>query len=187
DDAVRRAQEAGYAEVDPSDDLDGVDAARKLAVLVPLAFRCRINDEHILRTSLRMLMPHHFARARELGATIVPLALVRRNGAGIEAMVSPALVPEDHEFARLRGPENLVRVQGTHSGTLRFSGHGAGRSATASAVLSDLAEIARRCSRWQAQSVAPIDFSETTPRAPALPHLGDLPAFEFDAVLNRVQ
>jgi homoserine dehydrogenase len=184
DDAIRRAQEAGYAEVDPSDDLEGVDAARKLAVLAPLAFRSRIDDARIVRTSLRTLTPEHFARARELRAAIVPLALVRSNDARIEAMVSPALVPQEHEFARLRGPENLVRVQGTHSGTLRFSGHGAGRSATASAVLSDLAEIARRRSRWQAQSVAPIDFTETTPLVPSLTRDGDLPIFEFEE--NRV-
>jgi homoserine dehydrogenase len=184
EDAIRRAQEAGYAEVDPSDDLDGVDAARKLAVLAPLAFHYRIDDAQILRTSLRTLTPEHFARARELGATIVPLALMRRNGERIEAMVSPALVPLDHEFARLRGPENVVRVEGTHSGRLSFSGHGAGRSATASAVLSDLAEIARRRSRWQAQSVAPIDFKEATPRVPALPRHGDLPAFEYEGRRN---
>jgi hypothetical protein len=96
-------------------------------------------------------------------------------------MVSPVLVPEDHEFARLRGPENVVRVQGTHSGMLSFSGHGAGRSATASAVLADLAEIARRRARWQAQSVAPIDFRETTPRAPILDRRGDLPLFELES------
>lgn len=179
EDAIRRAQEAGYAEIDPSDDLDGVDAARKLAVLAPLAFRCRINDAQILRTSLRTLKTEHFADARKLGAAIVPLALIRRSGERIEAMVSPVLVPEDHEFGRLRGPENVVRVLGTHSGTLRFSGHGAGRSATASAVLADLAEIARRRARWQAQSVAPIDFRETTPRVPALSRQGDLPVFEM--------
>ncbi|HTX02395.1 MAG TPA: homoserine dehydrogenase [Candidatus Acidoferrales bacterium] len=183
EDAIRRAQEAGYAEIDPSDDLDGVDAARKLAVLAPLAFRARINADQILRTSLRTLTPKHFAEARELGASIVPLALIRRNGERIEALVSPVLVPEGHEFARLRGPENVVRVQGTHSGALSFSGHGAGRSATASAVLADLAEIARRRARWQAQSVAPIDFRETTPRVPALPRRGELPVFEFETPL----
>ncbi|HLI97653.1 MAG TPA: homoserine dehydrogenase [Candidatus Baltobacteraceae bacterium] len=180
DDAIRRAQEAGYAEIDPSDDLDGVDAARKLAVLAPLAFRVRIDPDQILRTSLRTLTPNHFADARTLGTVIVPLALVRRNGERIEAIVSPVLVPKDHEFARLRGPENVVRVQGAHSGKLSFSGHGAGRSATASAVLADLAEIARRRARWQAQSVPPVDFRETTPRAPILDRQRALPSFELE-------
>lgn len=179
DDAIRRAQEAGYAELDPSDDLDGVDAARKLAVLAPLAFRKRISSEQILRTSLRTLAPAHFAAAKARGAAIVPLALLRRSGQRLEALVAPALVPSDHEFARLRGPENIVRVKGTHSGTLSFAGHGAGRSATASAVLSDLAEIARRRARWQAQSIAPIDFKEVTPRAPILSRDGTLPEFEL--------
>lgn len=178
EDAIRRAQEAGYAELDPSDDLDGLDAARKLAVLAPLAFRKRIAVEQIARTSLRTLAPEHFAAATAHGTAIVPLALLRRSGQRIEAMVAPALVPADHEFARLRGPENIVRVVGTHSGALRFSGHGAGRNATASAVLSDLAEIARRRARWQAQSLAPIDFKEVTPRLPTLSRHGNLPAFE---------
>ena len=179
DDAVRRAQEAGYAEIDPSDDLDGVDAARKLAVLAPLAFRKRIGPEQIARTSLRTLTPGDFSAAHASGAAIVPLALLRRSGARLEALVSPVLVPADHAFARLRGPENVLRVLGTHSGALHFSGHGAGRSATASAVLSDLAEIARRRARWQAQSLAPIDFKEVTPRLPQLSREGNLATFEF--------
>ncbi|MBV8244545.1 MAG: homoserine dehydrogenase [Candidatus Eremiobacteraeota bacterium] len=177
--ALREAQEAGYAEIDPSDDVDGVDATRKLAVLAPLAFRKRIDPDLIQRTSLRTVTPGDFKAARDLGAAIVPLALLRRTGAKLEALVSPALVPQDHEFARLQGPENIVRVVGAHSGALRFSGHGAGRNATASAVLSDLAEIARRRARWQAQSVAPIDFKEVTPRPPQLSRRGNLPAFEL--------
>lgn len=178
--AIREAQAAGYAEIDPSDDLDGLDAARKLAVLAPLAFRRRIDADTIARTSLRTLVPEDFERARAANATIVPLSLLRRGrGDRLEALVAPVLVAEDHEFARLRGPENTVRIAGTYSGTLRFSGHGAGREATASAVLSDLAEIARRRARWQAQSVAPVDFPETTAPVPRLPRLGDLPTFEL--------
>jgi len=178
--AIHEAQVAGYAEIDPSDDLDGLDAARKLAVLAPLAFRRRIDAGTIARTSLRTLTPEHFERARAARATIVPLSLLRKShGARLEALVAPVLVPEDHEFARLRGPENTVRVAGTYSGTLRFSGHGAGREATASAVVSDLAEIARRRARWQAQSIAPIDFPETTAPAPRLRVLGDLPTYEL--------
>ena len=180
EDALHQAQEAGYAEIDPSDDVDGVDATRKLAVLAPLAFRKRIDPDQIARTSLRTLTPDDFAAAREFGAAIVPLALLRRAGTRLEAFVAPTLVPQDHEFARLQGPENIVRVVGTHSGALRFSGHGAGRSATASAVLSDLAEIARRRARWQAQSVAPIDFKEVTPRPPTLSRRGNLPTFELN-------
>ena len=178
--AIRQAQDAGYAELDPSDDLDGLDAARKLAVLAPLAFQRRIRPETIARTSIRMLEPRHFAQARDAKAAIVPLSLLKRGRKGsLEALIAPVLVPEDHEFARLRGPENVVRVTGAYSGKLSFSGHGAGRQATASAVLSDLAEIARRRSRWQAQSVAPIDFGESTARAPRLPFVDGLPTFEL--------
>lgn len=179
DDAIREAQVAGYAEIDPSDDLDGLDAARKLAVLAPLAFRRRIDADAIARTSLRSLKPEHFERARDAHATIVPLSLLRKRDARIEALVAPVLVPDDHEFARLRGPENTVRVAGKYAGTLRFSGHGAGREATASAVLIDLAEIARRRARWQAQSVATVDFPETTAPAPRLERFAGLPTFEL--------
>jgi homoserine dehydrogenase len=180
--AVRDAQAAGYAELDPSDDLDGVDAARKLAVLAPLAFRRRIRPESIARTSIRTLTPEHFDEARRRGAAIVPLSLLRRGkNDGLEALVAPVLVPQEHEFARLHGPQNIVRVAGAYSGTLTFTGHGAGREATASAVLSDLAEIARRRARWQAQSVSPVDFGECTARAPRLPLLASLPTYELDS------
>ena len=180
DEAIREAQAAGYAEIDPSDDLDGLDAARKLAVLAPLAFHRRIDADAVARTSLRTLTAAHFEQARAAHATIVPLSLLRKGrGTRLEALVAPVLVPEDHEFARLRGPENTVRVAGKYSGVLRFSGHGAGRDATASAVLSDLAEIARRRARWQAQSVAAVDFPETTAPAPRLGRLEDLPTFEL--------
>ena len=180
DEAIRDAQAAGYAELDPSDDLDGVDAARKLAVLAPLAFRRRIRAESIARTSIRRLTREHFDEAKRHGAAIVPLSLLRRGkDAALEALVAPVLVPQDHEFARLRGPENVVRVAGAYSGTLSFSGHGAGREATASAVLSDLAEIARRRARWQAQSLSPIDFGECAAGSPHLPLFGSLPAYEL--------
>lgn len=186
EEAIAHAQAAGYAEQDPSDDLDGLDAARKLAVLAPLAFRSRIRVESITRTSIRSLSAADFARARDAGGTIVPLSLLRRGrGDSLEAIVAPVLVREEHEFARMRGPENIVRVAADHSGTLRFSGHGAGREATASAVLSDLAEIARRRARWQAQSIAPVDFPESGARAPRLPLLGTLPTYELDAEDER--
>ena len=184
DEAIALAQEAGYAEADPSDDLDGVDAARKLSVLAPLAFGRRISADAIARRSLRTLNPRDFADARSAGAAIVPLAMLRRRGDRLEALVAPVLVRDDHPFTRLVGPENMLRVVGEHSGTLTFSGHGAGREATASAVLSDLAEIARRRARWQTQSVASTDFPEKSPSLPDFEiHRGGLARFDYEREL----
>src|SRR5437868_791932 len=145
EDALAKAQEAGYAEADPRDDVDGVDAADKLCILVRLAFNAQCTPAQIFRQGIRGLDPRDLAYGRELGYVLKLLAIARRApGGGVEARVHPAFLAADHPLARVDGAYNAVHVVGDLCGPVMFSGLGAGGDATASAVLADLVHVARR-------------------------------------------
>jgi homoserine dehydrogenase len=142
--ALAEAQRLGYAEANPSDDVDAVDAADKLAILVRIAFGASCTPAQIHREGVRTLDPQDLAYGREMGYALKLLATARRTDGGIEARVHPAFLPADHPLARVDGARNAVHVIGDLCGPVMFSGLGAGGDATASAVLADLARIARR-------------------------------------------
>ena len=145
DDALKKAQEAGFAEADPKDDVDGVDAADKLCILVRLAFNAACTPAKLHRQGIRGLDPKDLAYGRELGYVLKLLAIARRGpGGAIEARVHPAFLPADHPLARIDGAQNAVHVVGDLCGPVMFSGLGAGGDATASAVLADVVHCARR-------------------------------------------
>ncbi|HEY0798882.1 MAG TPA: homoserine dehydrogenase, partial [Candidatus Baltobacteraceae bacterium] len=169
DEALHEAQVAGYAEPDPTNDVEGIDAAQKLCVLSAIAYKRTVRLDRVVRQSLRALSPEDFAFAKRSGYALVPLTYGRRTDEEtVEALVSPAYVPADHEFARPKGPGNVVRVVGVHSGPLHFLGTGAGRDATASAVFSDLVEIGRRLERWEHQKTEVHDALPLRVQAPKL-------------------
>lgn len=143
-DALAEAQAKGYAEADPKDDIDAVDAADKLAILVRLAFGASCTPAQIFRQGLRGLDARDLAFGRELGYVLKLVALARRGPHGIEARVHPAFLPAEHPLARIDGARNAVHVVGDLCGPVMFSGQGAGGDATASAVLADLVHVARR-------------------------------------------
>ena len=147
-DALTQAQALGYAEADPRDDVDAVDAADKLCILVRLAFGVPCTSGEIFREGIRGLDQRDLAFGRELGYGLKLLAIARRTpeagGARIEARVHPAFLPLEHPLARVDGPQNAVHVVGDLCGPVMFSGQGAGGDATASAVLADLVQVARR-------------------------------------------
>ncbi|TMA18668.1 MAG: homoserine dehydrogenase [Deltaproteobacteria bacterium] len=143
-DALARAQKLGYAEADPSDDVDAVDAADKLAILVRIAFGVSCTPKEIFREGVRALDPIDLAYGREMGYALKLLAIARRGEGGIEARVHPAFLPADHPLARVDGARNAVHLLGDLCGPVMFSGLGAGGDATASAVLADLTHVARR-------------------------------------------
>ena len=145
EDALGKAQEAGYAEADPRDDVDGVDALDKLCVLVRLAFNVSCTPEQVYRQGIRGLDPRDLAYGRELGYVLKLLAIARRApGGAVETRVHPAFLAADHPLARVDGAYNAVHVVGDLCGPVMFSGLGAGGDATASAVLADLVHVARR-------------------------------------------
>lgn len=137
-DALAEAQRRGFAESDPRADVDGHDAAHKLAILAGLAFRQPSTSERVVRHGIANISADDVRAGKERGLRLKLLALARRTNDGIEAGVTPAYVPEDHPFARPRGAENVVRVLGRGCGPLTFAGFGAGGDATASSVVADI-------------------------------------------------
>ncbi|MDO8795487.1 MAG: homoserine dehydrogenase [Vicinamibacterales bacterium] len=144
-DALGEAQRLGFAEADPTSDLDGHDAAAKLAVLVGVAFKRYIRTAEIPTGSIRRIDAIDFRYARRLGGTIRQLSMAECDANGsVWASVGPALVPDASNYARNTGPQNLVTLTGRFGGSTTFSGQGAGGHPTAVAVVSDLIALARQ-------------------------------------------
>jgi homoserine dehydrogenase len=141
--ALAQAQRAGYAEADPSNDLEGTDAAHKLALIAQLAFGLAVISPRIRRAGITTLRQRDVARARMLGLRIRLVAATLRTERGILAEVAPVLIAEDHEFARTSSAENLVKIWARDAGPLALRGSGAGGAATASAVLGDVVAVLR--------------------------------------------
>jgi len=136
--ALAEAQRLGFAESDPRSDVDGHDAAHKLAILAGLAFRRPSVSASLARRGIGAISRDDVRAGAERGLRLKLVAVARRVGDVVEAGVTPAYVAEDHPFARARGAENVVRVLGRGCGSLVFSGAGAGGDATASAVVADV-------------------------------------------------
>lgn len=144
DDVLREAQAAGYAEAEPSLDIDGHDTAHKAAVLATLAYGASIPMSGVFVEGIRGLAQEDIAYAAELGYRIKLLAIVRHENGAVGVRVHPALVRHQHLLAQVGGVFNAVLVSGDIVGDTLYYGRGAGRLPTASAVISDVAEIAER-------------------------------------------
>ncbi|GBQ19393.1 homoserine dehydrogenase [Gluconacetobacter sacchari DSM 12717] len=143
DDVLAEAQALGYAEADPSTDVDGIDAAHKLAILAGLAFGRPVAFSSVHVEGIRGIHALDLTFARALGYRIKLLGLARRREDGIEARVHPCLVPEKMPIAQVDGVFNAVLVEGAFVGRLMLEGRGAGEGPTATAVAADLIDIAR--------------------------------------------
>jgi homoserine dehydrogenase len=141
-DVLKEAQTLGYAEADPTEDVDGFDARAKLVILSRLALRADLDPEEIPCRSIREVGAIDFAYARELGCTIRQIARAELRDGDVLASVGPMLVPKASPLAWSRGTENTVLVGGRYGGDVVFSGHGAGGHPTAVAVVSDVVGIA---------------------------------------------
>ena len=145
DAALRGAQAAGFAEADPSDDINGIDAAEKIAILSGLAFGVTAPVERIPTTGIAQVTEGDIRAARDLGCVIRLIASARLTDDGRpDLRVGPALLPRAHPLARIRGERNAIIVRGESCGELTFEGRGAGGGPTASAVISDLLDLAKR-------------------------------------------
>jgi homoserine dehydrogenase len=136
------ARKLGYAEADPSADVDGDDAGAKLVVLAGIAFRRHLKLADIPRQSIRPISAADFRYAKRLGCTIRQIAMVEAKDVGFHAFVGPALVSRNTSFGRNEGANNVVTIVGQFGGESSFSGAGAGGPATAVAVVSDLLALA---------------------------------------------
>lgn len=142
-DALREAQELGYAEADPSADVDGFDAARKLAILASIAFGARVTVNDVEVEGISGLAAADLAYAREFGQTIKLLAIAEEKDGAIEARVHPTFLPKTHPLSSVAGVYNAIYVVGDAVGETMFYGRGAGALPTGSAVVADLIQIAR--------------------------------------------
>ncbi|PKQ27588.1 MAG: homoserine dehydrogenase [Candidatus Anoxymicrobium japonicum] len=145
--ALAGAQKLGYAEANPSSDIEGDDAANKLAILCSIAFHAGVTADQIYREGISRIRPEDIDNARELGYAIKLLAIAERGDAGISARVHPAMIPLDHPLAGISGNFNAVFVIGESVGELMFYGQGAGSLPTATAILGDVVNIARNLAR----------------------------------------
>jgi len=147
EDALSEAQALGYAEADPTADVEGIDAASKAAILAGLAFHSEMPVEKVHREGITSITALQIETARHAGYTLKLLAICERAGEnreGLVARVHPTLIPLDHPLAAVRGAYNAVFVEAESAGRLMFYGAGAGGKETASAVLGDLVSAAKR-------------------------------------------
>ena len=148
--ALAEAQRRGYAEADPSDDVDGHDAAAKLAILASVAFNSRVAGADVYREGIGAVTPRIIGYARELGYVVKLLAIARQVDGAIEARVHPALLPVPHPLAAVVEELNAVLIEGDPVGLVVLEGRGAGGGPTASAVMGDLIDAARNRSAGSA-------------------------------------
>jgi homoserine dehydrogenase len=162
--ALREAQKLGFAEADPTEDIDGLDARAKLTILARVGLHCNVRPESIVARSIAAIDSVDFEYANQLGCTIRQISWAELKGDNLFAAVQPALVELASPLARVEGSQNLVMATGTYGGETVFGGHGAGGHPTAVAVVSDILAIARAKqagTNYAGQSV------EKTPVVPA--------------------
>ncbi len=169
---LKRAQEQGLAEADPSFDVLGTDSAHKLAILSALAFGVQAPPSEIYTEGIAQLAPVDLEFARRFGFRIKLLAIAKRGPDGVEARVHPTMIPETSLLAGVSGAMNAVEIRGRFSGPTVYYGAGAGALPTASAVVADLMELARALARGVAGRVPPLGVPK--PRRAALRRLEDL-------------
>ena len=144
DQALGEAQGLGYAEADPTNDIEGIDAAYKLTILASLAYRQPFQSADVYCEGISRLEPQDFRYAQELGYAIKSLAIANLDDGAVQLRVYPALVPSEHMLAKVDGVYNAVEVDGSLCGQVLFHGMGAGREPTTSAVVGDLIEVVRK-------------------------------------------
>jgi homoserine dehydrogenase len=163
--ALREAQALGYAEADPRNDVEGIDAAYKLTILATLAFHARVRPEDVYVEGITRLAAADFRYAHELGYAIKLLALGRATSSGLELRVHPAFLPADEMLANVDGVYNAVSVEGDLVGRVLFYGRGAGAGPTSSAVVADVIDIAQRLRAGGARAtLPPLDEERRTLR-----------------------
>ena len=143
EEALEEAQELGYAEADPTADVEGFDAAAKAAILASLAFHTRVSGADVHREGITEVTAADVAAAKEMDSVVKLLAICERTDEGVSVRVHPAMIPRSHPLAGVREAFNAVFVEADAAGQLMFYGRGAGGDPTASAVLGDVVAVAR--------------------------------------------
>jgi len=189
---LKRAQDLGFAEADPSADIDGIDSANKLAILAGLAFGVYLAPSAFPIEGIRHIVPADVEYASRIGFRIKLLAVAKRDGHGLSARVHPTMIPRKSVLAGVDGSMNAVEVHGELSGPTLYYGAGAGSLPTASAVVADLMELARARRHGVSGRVPPLGTPE--PREAELCAPGDqrgefyvrFTAHDSPGVLSRI-
>lgn len=145
--ALKEAQELGYAEANPSADVDGYDAAAKISILASIAFNSRVAMDDVYTCGITRISPIDLESAAQMGYAVKLLAIAHRSDKGIDVRVHPTMIPVDHQLAKVNGVLNAIYVTGDFVGETMFFGSGAGSHPTASAVMGDVLDVARRIDR----------------------------------------
>ena len=164
-DALAEAQAKGFAEADPTADVDGFDAAAKIAILASIAFNSRVVLDDVSTEGIRNVQPIDLKTARDMGYVVKLLAIGHRLPEGIDVRVHPTMIPKSHQMAHVNGVFNAIYVTGDAVGETMFFGEGAGAGPAASAVMGDVLEVARHITL----GVPPIVGCTCTDHLPIVP------------------
>jgi homoserine dehydrogenase len=171
DSVLAEAQSKGYAEADPTADVGGFDAARKIAILASIAFGSRVSIDDVYVEGITTISTEDIAYAKELGYVIKLLAIAKDDERGIDVRVHPAFIPAKHPLAAVQDVFNAIYIKGDAVGETMFYGRGAGGMPTASAVVSDIIDVARNithnansrilCTCFSQKSFCPVENTES--------------------------
>ena len=169
DEALKEAQEKGYAERNPEADVEGYDACRKIAILSSLAFGCHVDFEDIYTEGITRITATDIKYAQAIGTSIKLLATSRKIGDGFYAMVSPVMIDSNNPLFSVQGVFNAIFIHGNVLGDAMFYGSGAGKLPTASAVVADVVDCAKHLHRnimmnWSSKKLELMDISQVTNR-----------------------
>jgi homoserine dehydrogenase len=159
--ALKEAQQKGYAEADPTLDVEGMDTVHKLSILMHLAYGAPLEPEAVFVKGITRVSALDIAFAREFGYAIKLLAICRKEGLGLEARVHPTMIPKDHILANVQGVNNALYLKGDAVGDILLYGQGAGMMPTGSAVVSDLVNLGRNINKGITRRI-PGPFSTRT-------------------------
>ncbi len=194
DEVLRDAQASGLAEADPSYDVDGIDTAHKLSILLNLAYGIHVAPGDIFTEGIRSIAPVDIKFAREFGWRIKLLAIARRVDDGIEARVHPAMIPARHPLSAVEGAYNAVFIEGDAVGSVMLYGLGAGEMPTASAVAADVVDICRNIRKGISRRVEPPLGGDAAPEGLtvrpmeelSLPYYVRFQALDRPGVLSKI-
>ena len=165
DDALKEAQAKGFAEADPTADVDGLDAAAKIAILASIAFNSRVTMDQVPAEGIRTITPTDLSAAEEMGYCVKLLAIANRTDKGVDVRVHPTMLPLAHPLATVNGVYNAIYVVGDAVGQTMFFGEGAGAGPAASAVMGDVLEVSRHIQA----GIKPLVGCTCTDKLPLVP------------------
>lgn len=171
---LAEAQKLGYAEADPTFDVEGIDAGHKLTLLASMAFGKKLTFEDLYTEGISKISPIDIDFAESLGLEVKLLAIAKSDGERIEARVHPTMIPKDHLLASVRGVFNAVYVDADFLGPTLYYGQGAGRKATASAVVGDIMELARDMMNGVFGRVPPMAFLPKSVKKAKIKPIGEI-------------